>query len=223
MKLTSPAFASSKRIYRKLENPVKKYLDIDEANKKLEQINVKLVHGQMKEHLFPKKIRQEFTNEIQKAETFEEQVAVAKKWVTVKNADKELNKRIGILIGKKAGGNCFQANGQKFMFDFPPDALLVHGIVVGQGAIEGVLHSHCWIEKGDMVYDFSEGRELVLPKERYYKIGKIDENNVKKYTLEEARKFILDTKNWGPWDPIFEKVAHKFAKWWIDPSNKVCP
>jgi len=44
------------------------------------------IHGQMKLHGFPKSVRREFTVEIQQAETFEEQVSIARRWVTVLKA-----------------------------------------------------------------------------------------------------------------------------------------
>ena len=42
------------------------------------------VHGQMKSHFFPKSIRRAFTREVQRAATFAEEVAVARRWVTVR-------------------------------------------------------------------------------------------------------------------------------------------
>jgi len=41
------------------------------------------VHGQMKNRLFPKKIRQEFTKAVQACATWEQVLQVVQEWVTV--------------------------------------------------------------------------------------------------------------------------------------------
>jgi len=96
----------------------------------------------------------------------------------------------------KDDGNCFFKNGQIFIdgnFDF-----LCHGIVIGQGEIKGVKHTHCWIEKGDVIFDYSNGSNIIMRKEKYYEIGKI--TKVKRYTKQEAIKKMLKTKHWGSCD-----------------------
>lgn len=106
-----------------------------------------------------------------------------------------------------ATGDCYEAAGQYMMmkcqFGSPgcADLILVHGEVMGQGAIEGVSFGHAWIESNGMVIDKSNGRNLELPASLYYSVGKINEiGNVVKYSWEEARKKILEFEHWGPWD-----------------------
>jgi hypothetical protein len=102
-----------------------------------------------------------------------------------------------------ATGDCFSANGQVFM----DNALLggnrtmrlVHGEVVGRGRSEGVHHSHCWIEDGDTVLDFSNGRSARMPKADYYAMGQIGDN-VWIYDVEGFRAKVLEHEHWGPWD-----------------------
>ena len=43
-----------------------------------------------------------------------------------------------------------------------PDVTLVHGIVTGQGPIQGLQYNHAWIEDGDMVID--KTINLTIPK-----------------------------------------------------------
>lgn len=108
-------------------------------------------------------------------------------------------------------GDCYEA-AAKYIVDKvlafwakdpKPDLLLVHGEVAGQGPLEGRRLGHAWVEEGDMVIDVSNGRDIWMPKELYYSIGRIDEiNNLHVYTPEEARKKILQSKTWGPWDLV---------------------
>lgn len=111
-------------------------------------------------------------------------------------------------------GDCYERNGTlitdlliSFLRDMSPlshcsDPMLVHGLVVGEGSIEGVEHGHCWIEDGDVVYDFSNGRTLIHRKSEYYRLGRIrdEADRLYRYTPEEVRRKILDFEHWGPRD-----------------------
>jgi len=114
---------------------------------------------------------------------------------------------------KKAnkGGDCYQAAGNividsrflKNKFDFIGTPYLVHAEVTGQGAISGIQYGHAWVEDDAMVYDYSNNRQLVIPKVIYYAIGNIKTNNPKKYikyTFEEARRKMSETGDYGHWD-----------------------
>ena len=83
---------------------------------------------------------------------------------------------------------------------FGKDAKLVHGMVSGQGQLEGVRFGHCWVEVGDKVLDHSNDREQELPKDIYYLLGRIDPKECHYYTPEEASKKMVDTGHFGPWD-----------------------
>jgi hypothetical protein len=103
-------------------------------------------------------------------------------------------------MAKTTGGDCYRANGNEFFNSFGgPNVFLVHGEVVGQGPLEGVHYGHCWIEDGEDVIDVSNGRNIRIPKDLYYTIGRIGKN-VHRYTMDEARERVMKFKHWGPWD-----------------------
>lgn len=76
---------------------------------------------------------------------------------------------------------------------------LEHGIVKGQESLEGVRFGHAWVEiGGDIVLDFSNGQEVILRKDQYYKIGDI--RTVHRYTFREMVSEAVRTGTYGPWD-----------------------
>jgi hypothetical protein len=114
--------------------------------------------------------------------------------------------------GKLGEGDCYEiASKLLFNSDHTKEGyILCHGTVVGQGPIEGAIFGHAWLEYKqrlpmdnngilnlDMVLDHSNGKRTSMPKDLYYKIGRI--KNVKKYTKEEARKMLLTELTYGPW------------------------
>jgi hypothetical protein len=102
------------------------------------------------------------------------------------------------------GGDCYQVSGRYIMdsglMGGNPNLVLVHGIVTGQGPIEGIQYGHAWVEEGDICIDLSKGKEIKMPKTLYYTLGNIDPSKQFRYTPEEMRKNILKYKHWGPWD-----------------------
>jgi hypothetical protein len=120
----------------------------------------------------------------------------------------------------KTLGDCYEAAGKLILYgheskfainlsDSTKNAKLVHGMVNGQGPLNGVRYGHAWVEteSPDMVFDYSNGRKLEIPKSVYYHLGKIKEKDNLYYTQEEARHWVLDVGTWGPWemsgDPVF--------------------
>ena len=101
------------------------------------------------------------------------------------------------------GGNCFEA-ACKHMMDSNMGWILVHGIVIGQGAIYGVPIVHAWCELGDLVCDAATGR--YMRKEDYYRIGQINEEDLVKYNYEEMARLMVETMVYGCWD---EELAEK--------------
>lgn len=106
-------------------------------------------------------------------------------------------------------GRCYEAAGRLLMD--PSRALkfgvrygeltLVHAEVQGQGMISGVRHGHAWVVAGDVVVDVSGDREIVVPREFYYRMGRVDEiGNICTYTRLEACEKMLEHGHWGPWD-----------------------
>jgi hypothetical protein len=72
-----------------------------------------------------------------------------------------------------------------------PDYLVCHGEATGRHEIAGVRFGHAWIEgelgsMGPVVFDFSNGGNHIVPRERY--------------TAQEAIVLMLRTGHYGPWD-----------------------
>jgi transposase len=102
-------------------------------------------------------------------------------------------------------GDCFEAAYKKLyeVFREHPEAKLVHAIVTGQGPIKGVQHGHAWVEIGDTVLDYSNGRTIEMPKQIYYAVGNVDPNNSKEYktySFKEMADISLDQGTYGPWE-----------------------
>ncbi len=72
---------------------------------------------------------------------------------------------------------------------------LVHGIVWHE---QRGYHIHGWVELGGACFDYvghgKDRRFAMIPKDQYYRIGKIKtgEGEIKKYTPEEAIKLALE-------------------------------
>jgi len=97
----------------------------------------------------------------------------------------------------EGNGNCYKVAGN-LIVDVK-DGFLCHGLVTGQGEVEGIRFGHAWIELNDTVIDVSNGKQLVMSKKRYYRIGNIKETEVKRYNQHEALVKMLKTGNYGPW------------------------
>lgn len=87
---------------------------------------------------------------------------------------------------------------------------LCHGIIVGQGPIEGVRHWHAWAEvtvtekrngfttSTRYAVDMSNGKAVVEPARSYRALARAE--RVWEYTPVEARERMLDTEHYGPWE-----------------------
>jgi len=84
---------------------------------------------------------------------------------------------------------------------------LVHGMVHGQGPLEGWRIGHGWVEFNNRVFDHSNGRKVEVPISYYYDLGRITENDVVRYTVEEAYKKMVRHETWGPWESWIELKA----------------
>ena len=104
-----------------------------------------------------------------------------------------------LLEGKL--GDCYQAGGRLIMEFFgDKNHKLVHGMVNGQGALEGKRYGHCWVESRDTILDHSNGRKLEVPKQAYYALGRVNPKECKYYTPEESAKWMAEDGTWGPWE-----------------------
>ncbi len=112
---------------------------------------------------------------------------------------KEREGRLRLL--KKKGGDCYQVAGRMIMDNTVlDDMMLVHGEVAGQGKLNGQRLGHAWIEigDGDVAVDHSNGNNIIMRTEQYYKIGKI--TKIRKYTKEQAMINMLKYKHFGEWE-----------------------
>ena len=88
----------------------------------------------------------------------------------------------------------------------PSTVRLCHGFPTGQGPIKGIVHGHAWVEiqdyfKGEWwVIDRSNKKNILMPRETYYAIGKIEPATVDKYTKEDALRMLLAYRHCGPWE-----------------------
>ena len=97
----------------------------------------------------------------------------------------------------KGNGDCYQVAGNLIVDINDDKAFLCHGTATGQGPIVGIKHGHAWVELGDKVIDKSNGNNLCMDKDVYYRIGKIE--NVKRYSRKEAISNLIKTEHFGPW------------------------
>ena len=81
-----------------------------------------------------------------------------------------------------------------------PDLILVHGYPINTGPRIGERFGHAWLEDSDgiLIYD----RKYILPRELYYRIGKIDELQCQRFTRIESLRQALTTKHYGPWGQV---------------------
>lgn len=76
-----------------------------------------------------------------------------------------------------------------------------YAYVMGRGEIKGQRILHAWNELGDVVFDFSNGNRIVMRKEEYYSVAKIEEKDVVKQISDEVIKLMFKTETYGGWIP----------------------
>ena len=96
--------------------------------------------------------------------------------------------------------------------------LLIHGMPTLQ--VEPFAkHVHAWVEVEAehpdapnsyvwrYIHDLSNGKDVsVMPQAFYYYLGRINQDEVKQYTAEEAQRMIVEHGHFGPWHDIPEGV-----------------
>lgn len=106
------------------------------------------------------------------------------------------------------GGDCYEA-ALVLMISVPPEDRprwrLCHGEPIGQGPIAGIRHGHAWCEEQRpfhvVVHDLSNGKTIRgWPRELYYAVGRIEPDEVARYTHAEAAQHALETGHCGPWE-----------------------
>jgi hypothetical protein len=100
------------------------------------------------------------------------------------------------------GGDCFHKAAKMILNGNLPfeHTKLVHGIV--KSSKEGRDMHHAWNEIGDVVIDRSNGQNIIMRKEQYYKLGKIKQTKGRyaSYDSKEMAEKLFKHKHWGPWD-----------------------
>jgi ribosomal protein L37AE/L43A len=86
--------------------------------------------------------------------------------------------------------------------EFTGTPYVIHAEVSGQGQLSGFRYGHAWVEDDLYVYDLSNGREIVFPKQLYYAMGNVTTVSPQfyKYTFGEAVKKMVDSGHYGYWD-----------------------
>ena len=99
-------------------------------------------------------------------------------------------------------GDCFVVALNKAI-EQPKRYKLVHGVVTGQGVLEGIQYCHAWVEDGDTVIDMTLSPAMQrLPKIAYYGIGNI--KITRSYNYRQILENVCEYETYGPWDKVFE-------------------
>jgi len=80
-----------------------------------------------------------------------------------------------------------------------PTFVFCYAKVLGQGPLTGIRFHHAWVELRDVVFDYSNGNNIVLRKELYYEKANIEEQDVVKQTSNEVILLMLQTGTYGGW------------------------
>lgn len=96
------------------------------------------------------------------------------------------------LVGN---GDCFKVAGEMVVHN--KCLTLCHAKVMGQGDIAGICHWHARCELQDVVIDYSNGDQIVMRRENYYKIAQITEQDIRRYNRMEAMRLMLRHKHYG--------------------------
>jgi hypothetical protein len=108
---------------------------------------------------------------------------------------------------EKANGDCFPVAGRA-MLDAGDEMekngfKLVHALVSGEGDLKGRKFFHAFNMLGDIIFDNSNGKNIMTRKEIYFEQGGIDPNlkgGFVTYNVEEALLNMAREMHWGPWD-----------------------
>ena len=104
-------------------------------------------------------------------------------------------------------GDCFQVAGRA-MIKLEPNMekagyKLVHAYVQGEGELEGRRFGHAFNMLGDVVFDNSNGNNIVVRKEGYFEQGGInpkEKGAYVEYNAEDSLLKMAKHQHYGPWD-----------------------
>lgn len=114
---------------------------------------------------------------------------------TVPTFEEFLNESIS---AENKGGDCYVFSYNYIMSN--PNAILVHGLVTGQGALDGIVYNHAWCEEGNKIVDMTLNPKVqkTLPTQVYYAIGNIQ--TTYRYTIDDVMSKIDEYGTYGPWE-----------------------
>ena len=101
------------------------------------------------------------------------------------------------MVKKKIKGNCIEIACKNIIEN--EDWFFCYAYVQGQGKLKGQKILHAWNENGDVVLDFSNGKKIVMRKEKYYKLAKIVEKDITRQNSKKVRNLMLETGTYGGW------------------------
>jgi len=107
-----------------------------------------------------------------------------------------------MMSRSRRGGNCYEVHANALILG-QEEGLLCHGEVFNPKT--GRFHGHCWIETHhivpDIVWcrDLHNGLDMTLPRGLYYSRGRV--RRVKRYTVAQANKRLVEFGHFGPWKP----------------------
>jgi len=111
-----------------------------------------------------------------------------------------MNRDLSNIPEENKNGKCFEVAVLAALNN--QDWVLVHGIVTGQGVLNGIKYVHAWAECNEEVIDLTAPVNLQrLPREVYYALGHVE--YTKKYGHEEIVNNLLKFKHYGPWEQKF--------------------
>ena len=85
----------------------------------------------------------------------------------------------------------------------PKRYTLVHGVVSGQGPLEGIEYCHAWVLDGDDVIDDTLPPDMRrIPADLYYSMGNIE--LTREYDWHDVAEMLDEYGTYGPWDDVFD-------------------
>lgn len=106
-------------------------------------------------------------------------------------------------------GYCYRDSARLVVEGWIDGGVLCHGVPrltrAAGGSPAGTRFGHAWVELNGMVYDHNH-LTRPYPRDLYYRIGQINPNDVRRYTMTEVYAKALTTGHWGPWDPTLEEL-----------------
>lgn len=106
-----------------------------------------------------------------------------------------------------AGGTCYEDVLEELLVR--RTATLVHGYPTGIGGdAEGQRYGHAWLEfEADGIWWCWDVANALVPRCLYYDAGTIDPAECRRYTIEEAAEWAIETEHSGPWGDVPEDVV----------------